>query len=539
MTEADTPFQCDPAEASAFRRTTVQVGERHGRGLSSPSLRIAVLVLLAIIAASACFAQEPSIDVGPLQRCVPIGETLSCRAVSLDQLSLADPIDHVRRTVTVPPAADDAQLPLAVTLVGTMSAEVRWNGALIGRNGIIGPDRASETAGRFHTIIPVPRSLVHTGANVVDIRLSAHHRWLPVHRPVQQIGIGYYEGQAIRELRAYWPALLTVGVLLLAMLYFGVLAVAGRGRRDALILAASSACVALQLAIETSRSFLHYAYPWQIARVAAIGVLVAISSALMCAYAARRFQPRRMRLVIGASVGSSALAIMLLPSFDAKAWMCLGAATVLCLFCTVTAARDRQDARLGVVVAVLFAAILLIGRGGALDRGYYLFMAALLAGLVAEQVFGLRQLYSGYETERRRSAALTARLVAAEADGRAIISLRDGSAVYRVPEDEIVRITAADDFCEVTLTNQRPKLVPGPLKALAASLPEGFMRVHKSHIVNLQHVTAINPRPGGGQQLALSDGSSTPIGRSYRSLVRDRWQSPSDTTSLLAPTSQP
>jgi len=413
---------------------------------------------------------------------------------------------------------------LAVMLIGTMSAEVRWNGTLIGRNGIVGRDRAHETAGRFHAIIPVPRSLVHPGNNVVDIRLSAHHRWLPVHMPVQQIGIGYYEGPAIHELRAYWPALLTAGVLLLAMVYFGIVAVTGRGRRDALILAGLSIGAVLQLAIETSRSFLDYAYPWQIARVAAIALLAAIISALICAYTARRFQPRRTKFVTGASIAMSALALILLPPFDAKAWGCLGIATILCLLCTATAARDRRDARLGTVVAALFAAILVIGKGDALDRGYYLFVATLLTGLVAEQVSGLRHLYSSYDIERQRSAVLTARLAAAEAGGK-IISLRDGSAVHRFPENEVVRIAAADDFCEVMLTDQRSKLVTGPLKALASSLPERFMRVHKSHIVNLQHVTAINPRPGGGQQLVLSNGNSTPIGRSYRALVRDRLQS--------------
>ena len=457
-----------------------------------------------------------------MERCATNGDGEDCRPVSIDQLDLADPIDHLRRTVLVPPAVAAARLPLAVTLVGTMSAEVRWNGTLIGRNGAVGPDRASETAGRFRATIPVPRQVVRPGRNVLDIRMSAHHRWLPIRRPVQQIGIGYYQGRSFRELRAYWPALLTAGALLLAMLYFGVVAVVGRGRRDATILAGVSASAVAQLAIETGRSFVDYAYPWQIARLSAIVLFSAVTAALMCAYAARRFLPERAVLVSGSSLATSVAAIILLPSFDAKAWACLGMAGVVCLLCAASAARRRRDGRIGAIVAILFASMLLAWKTDALDRGYYLFVAALLAGLVAEQVLGLRRIYSGYDAEREHGARLATRLRAAESADQSIVSIRDGSLIHRFPEEEIVRITAADDCCEVTLVNRSPLLVSGTMKALALSLPDRFLRVHKSHIVNLAHVAGVSPRAGGGHRLTLEDGGFVPVGRTYRELVLER-----------------
>lgn len=463
-----------------------------------------------------------AIEVGQLERCTPDGARTRCRPVSVEQIDLAVPIDHLRQTVIVPPSAVASRLPLAVTLIGTMSSEVRWNGRLVGRNGTVGADRYSEMPGQFRATMPVPREVVRPGRNVVDIRMSAHHRWLPVRMPVQQIGIGYYEGSSSGELGAYWPALLTAGALLLAMLYFGVVAVVGRSRRDALILAGVGACASLQLAIETSRSFLDYAYPWHVMRLSAIVVLVAATAALMCAYVARRFLPRRTVLVAGLSLTTSIVAIATLPFFDVKAWACLCVAGLICLVCAASTARHRGDGRVGTVVAAVFTLMLVVWRQDALDRGYYLFMAALLSALVAEQVMRMRHVYSGYESERERSADLATRLGMAESTGKSIISFRDGAVIHRLAEEDIVHITAADDFCEVRLTNRSPLLVGGTMKAITTSLNDRFLRVHKSHIVNLAHVAAMTPRPGGGHQLVLQDGSVMPVGRTYREAVAER-----------------
>lgn len=148
----------------------------------------------------------------------------------------------------------------------------------------------------------------------------------------------------------------------------------------------------------------------------------------------------------------------------------------------------------------------------ALDRGYYLSVAAILAGLVAEQVLEQRRLHAGLAAERERGDTLEERLAAAEATGDSIISFPDGPNIHRVPEPDIVRITAADDFRELVLAGRSPLLVGGTLKALSASLPDRFLRVHKSHVVNLKHVTAVQPLP-----LAATR-SCMPTGRRLRSV---------------------
>jgi hypothetical protein len=66
-----------------------------------------------------------------------------------------------------------------------------------------------------------------------------------------------------------------------------------------------------------------------------------------------------------------------------------------------------------------------------------------------------------------------------------------------------------------------------PLRSTIAALearldPARFQRVHRSHIVNLDHVAMIEPLDTGDARLHLKDGSTLPCSRRYRSALRDR-----------------
>jgi two-component system LytT family response regulator len=55
---------------------------------------------------------------------------------------------------------------------------------------------------------------------------------------------------------------------------------------------------------------------------------------------------------------------------------------------------------------------------------------------------------------------------------------------------------------------------------LAESLePNGFIRVHRSAIVNVSHVRQIEPLSSGDQRLTLSDGTAVKVSRTYRASV--------------------
>lgn len=470
--------------------------------------------LLALLALLLLAAAAPPVASGPIRLCPDTGGP--CARADLTQVRLAGEGATLVRTVTVAPDALPLSRPLMIQVIALASAEVRWNGVLIGRNGVPGRDRMSETPGRFVASFVVPATLVRPGDNLLAVRLSAHHLWLPVRRPVHMIEVTPYETPALPGLGDYLPALLVLGALAAAFVYFAATALGDRGDKGARLLAFAAGAAMLQLVTEVIRAFVAYTYPWHLARVGAIALLAAGTAIAVTAYAARRFAPEWRRRLTGATAVAALASLVLLPWYDLKA---LGAILAGALALAIAAARGlrrrRAGAAAGLAAALACVALMAWQRTAFLDRAYYLLLAAALVALVVEQVANLRRARADRDRERARAGELAARLARAEREGEAIVQLKDGTRAHRVAESDILSVRAADDYCDVALADGRSLMVTMSLARFLATLPPRFVRVHKSHAVNRAHVARIEPRPGGGRMLILSDGAAVPIGRAY------------------------
>jgi len=110
-------------------------------------------------------------------------------------------------------------------------------------------------------------------------------------------------------------------------------------------------------------------------------------------------------------------------------------------------------------------------------------------------------------------------LLSAMAPARRQLVVRDGGRTFVIPHDDIVWIEA-EDYCARIHTRTRTILVRDSLRALADSLePNGFVRVHRSAIVNVPHVRQIEPLTSGDQKVTLSDGTGVKVSRTYRASV--------------------
>ena len=464
-----------------------------------------LLALLAFL----LLAAAPAVSVGPVREC----EGTACTPADLQWLPLQGRQALLARTIMVRPDALPLERPLMVRLVAMASSEVRWNGVVIGRNGAPAADKAEEVPGRFVASFIVPARLVRPGDNLVEVRLSAHHLWLPVHRIVHQFSVGPYESEELPGLADYLPALLALGALLGACIYFGV-AWAGDRDRGARLLALIAAAGMAQLLAEVSRAFFAYTYPWHLARVMGIAILAALTAILVAAYAARRFAPARRRPVVLGTAGAAAASVLLVPYYDLKAISAILAGAVALGICAFPRRRERS-AVLALALVGAVPVLLAWQLTDFLDRAWYLLLAAAMVALVAEQVTSLRRARAERDAETVRAAALAQRLAKAERAGEPILALKDGSRTHRVAESDILFIRAADDYCEAVLADGRAMLVTMTLARLLDALPARFLRVHKSYAVNRAHVATIAARPGGGRMLRLSEGTEVPVGRSY------------------------
>jgi two-component system LytT family response regulator len=102
------------------------------------------------------------------------------------------------------------------------------------------------------------------------------------------------------------------------------------------------------------------------------------------------------------------------------------------------------------------------------------------------------------------------------------ILVRDRGRLVPVAVRDIVRLEAGDDYTSVH-TKGRVYLVYLALQDFERMLdPSKYLRIHRSHVVNMDHVAQFTPAEGGRFELEMADGTRLPVSRAYAKVLRDR-----------------
>ena len=98
--------------------------------------------------------------------------------------------------------------------------------------------------------------------------------------------------------------------------------------------------------------------------------------------------------------------------------------------------------------------------------------------------------------------------------------LRDAGRIVPLSVSSIERIEAADDYVTV-YAGTRQYLVRVPLADLEERLGSAaFLRVHRSHLVNLDHVVACTPRDDSRLEITLRSGATLTASRHRSQVLR-------------------
>lgn len=105
---------------------------------------------------------------------------------------------------------------------------------------------------------------------------------------------------------------------------------------------------------------------------------------------------------------------------------------------------------------------------------------------------------------------------APQAEGDQRIEIRDGgTAVFLAPAD-ILFLEAAGNYVEFHVA-ARSHLVRGTLATWEAKLAQrGFVRAHRSRLINRARISALKPTPSGDVEITLDDGRMLLGSRRYR-----------------------
>lgn len=93
-----------------------------------------------------------------------------------------------------------------------------------------------------------------------------------------------------------------------------------------------------------------------------------------------------------------------------------------------------------------------------------------------------------------------------------VLPTLDGFDVVKM--EEIVRLKGNGNFTDVYLSDGRKKMVCRFLKHFTEILPYPFLRVHKSHVINIDFVKSYHK--GAGGYVSLQDGTEVEVSAAYK-----------------------
>jgi two-component system LytT family response regulator len=95
------------------------------------------------------------------------------------------------------------------------------------------------------------------------------------------------------------------------------------------------------------------------------------------------------------------------------------------------------------------------------------------------------------------------------------IPVPDADGIELVPYHEIIYCKSDSNYCELNLVGNRRIVASKTLKYFESNLPSNqFYRVHKSYLVNLNHIKKYLKHDGG--ELIMTDNKQIPVSRNHR-----------------------
>ncbi len=109
-----------------------------------------------------------------------------------------------------------------------------------------------------------------------------------------------------------------------------------------------------------------------------------------------------------------------------------------------------------------------------------------------------------------------------KADEQKLVVQDGRNAIQLVPYQDIQWIDAAGDYMCVH-TGEETYVMRARLKSLTDELPDFFMRIHKSTIVNLTQINQLQPLSNSEYSVILQNGKTLKVSRTYSKELRQRF----------------
>ena len=247
--------------------------------------------------------------------------------------------------------------PFGLYFGALASHEIFWDGALIGRGGVVGRTKETEIPGPIEAHYQVPDRLATPAMHVVAIHASALHRGFSPMRGYWALVVGNYDKLIVMRAGYAHLALIALsGILLTGVFAFAMFWLA---RRDRSFLLLGTLCLTAAglLIAEAWRPLFGYTYDWHIVRLRCIVALSCLNAVQLVALLVTRFPHRNGRAVLAAVAIASAILPWIPGGWDPKStyvfMLAFGVASIWAAWAAVRRLHGSVLALIGLGAATL------------------------------------------------------------------------------------------------------------------------------------------------------------------------------------------
>lgn len=446
----------------------------------------------------------------------------NCQKLSIDKVDPQDNLIWIKAYINIAKNEYDHNRPYALIVSGKMSSKVFLNGKMVGQNGKPAKNSKLERPGKMDAQFYAPQSLFKEGQNEVIILASSYNGIVKLNQPIHAIAIGPANIGTNDLLPIISPALMTLGLFIIGFIYFALIGILGSSRTRSWTFALICFFASAQLLSETLRGLYQYDYPIHDLRIIAIAVFSAGFGLSVSFHIFKTFMKNHIIRAMIIMAILSLIALIFVPGYDYKALISMIIPLVISLFATsYWSYRRVERAFLYFIALSTFVASIIIFKSLFLDTIFFFLIAFFLLLLFMEQALTLSDEEKLRRKEQARSNQLENAIIQAkERDKSSEIIVKSAGKVEHIQTSDIIYLTSANGYTEIHLQSQRSLLHSMTLNELEETIPNIFLRIHRSHLINIMFVKSLKRDPSGTGTLTLNDGTQLPVSRRIMPKVR-------------------
>lgn len=469
--------------------------------------------------------ENPLIDVCPAVAgdfTPPDFSSPGCYSTSMQRLEPVGGMVWVRILFPASEALNASAEPLGMSVIGSSARKYFLNGRSIGATGEPGLTKAEEKPGLLEDMFYVPGDYLTDGAQELVMLMSCHYRRGAGAQCLDMAYIAEYEHIQSYGLLENIPALFAYSVLTLATVFFASMAVRGFDRIGSTLLSLICAAAVLHIVLKCLHYLMSYPYTLQDARMALITLSSFLIGAFFAVFVMRKFVEHKAFAIM--AIVSVFTIILMATTSDPQIAARFGLAVPVlttALFTAGWAVGGRKNALQYSAMAWLIALVMVIQNGEFVVHVTFYTLIGIVTFHFVNHTGILDRRFDQEEKTKKLEQALQrvqAELTAATkpepdpvSDEQVLVKLSDRTQYVRV--GSISHCNGARDYVEICFVDGKEILHNGSLQEMEKALPEVFVRVHRSHIVNAQQIQSLTRQANGGGVLKMRNGRDIAVSR--------------------------